>query len=206
MSMAFDIGEMLFREVLGFSSYPGSPFTGNLFQDIIMFFFIPTVFLIIFIYVTAGIIVAPENKKLNLLMGLSIYAFIVAGHYFEAVAIFASQFYFLFILLIGLIYFLGRHFRRPGGARMAYEGGGARMAYENSGGSHSGHNVLNPVDRARARKRLEEVNRLIRDLEGRLAHAQNTGSRDAEVWAQQLASLLQEKNALEHELEISPLK
>src|SRR3989338_9201240 len=139
--MPIDIGEMLFREILGMSAYPGSPFTGNIFQDIILFFFVPTVFLIIFVYVASGIIIAPENGKLRLLFGIAIYAFIIASRYFEGFAIFASQFYFIFVILIGIVYFLGRHFRRPGGGTMAYEGrrGGA-MAHEGTqhGGS-SGH-------------------------------------------------------------------
>lgn len=135
-----DIGEILFREILGMSSYPGSPFTGNIFQDLILFFFVPTVFLIIFVYVASAIVIAPENSKLRLLMGIAIYAFIIASRYFEGFAIFASQFYFIFVIFLGIIYFLGRHFRRPGGGRMAYEGGGhggGRMGYE--GGGHGGN-------------------------------------------------------------------
>ncbi len=203
-----DIGEILFREILGMSSYPGSPFTGNIFQDIILFFFVPTVFLIIFVYVTSAIIIAPENAKLRLLMGIAIYAFIIASRYFEGFAIFASQFYFLFIILIGIIYFFGRHFRRPGGGRMAYEGGGGRMKYE--GGHGGGHdvsrNVFNPLDRGRLHKRLKEVNDSITKLEAKLNKAQLSNTRDAEVWAQELATLFKEKSALEEELQISHLK
>ncbi|GEM_PF-2388727 len=170
--MVVDIGEMLFREILGMSAYPGSPFTGNIFQDIILFFFVPTVFLIIFVYVASGIIVAPENTKLRLLFGIAIYAFIIASRYFEGFAIFASQFYFIFVIVIGLVYFLGRHFRRPGGGgTMAYEGrrGGA-MPYSAQPAQHPHFESMSRRDLEQAEKRVrleqKSIDDQIRKLEG----------------------------------------
>ncbi len=203
--MVADIGEVMFREILGMSAYPGSPFTGEIFRDIILFFFVPTVFLIIFVYLASGLIIPPTVKKLRLLMALAIYSFIIASRYYEGFAIFASQFYFVFVIFIGILYFIGTHFRRAsGGGGMAYEGGG--MAYE--GGDHGGkgRNVFDFRERARINKRLREVNAAIADLEKRLNKAQSSGARDAPVWAERLSALLKEKADLEKELEISPIK
>jgi hypothetical protein len=134
--MVFDIAEMLFREILGMSTYPGSPFTGDIFRDIILFFFVPTVFLIIFVYMLSGLVIPPAVHKLRLLMAIAIYAFIIASRYFEGFAIFASQFYFVFVIFVGILYFISTHFRRAGrGGGMAYEGGGGGggMPYEGHG-------------------------------------------------------------------------
>ncbi len=168
--MPIDIGEMLFREILGMSAYPGSPFTGNIFQDIILFFFVPTVFLIIFVYVASAVVIAPENGKLRLLFGIAIYAFIIASRYFEGFAIFASQFYFIFVILIGLVYFLGRHFRRPGGGHMAYEGRGGAMAYSAQPAQHPHFESMSRRDLEQAEKRVkleqQSIDEQIKKLEG----------------------------------------
>jgi len=203
--MAIDIAATIFQDILGFTTYPGSPFTGNIFQDIILFFFVPTVFLIIFVYVASAIAVPPEQAKLKLLMSLALYAFILASRMFEAFAIFASQFYIPMLIIIGFFYFVTRHFRRGGQARggaMAYEGGG--HAYSDGEYRHgSGRNVMNPAERGRMQRRLREVNQSLAGLEKRLARAQGSNSRDAEVWARELSNLMQEKRNLEEELRIA---
>lgn len=110
-----DVGELLFRSILRMSQYPGSPFTGNIVNDLVMFFFIPTVFIIIVIYTLVQRITV--HPKLNLLMSVAFYLFIVFGGYYGMFALLAGP-YFLFLLIImGLLFFFLGHFglRRPQG-------------------------------------------------------------------------------------------
>jgi hypothetical protein len=105
-----DIGEVLFRDILKVSAYPGSPFTGNIINDIVLNFFIPTVLLILIVFVLLGRL-AVQQKGIRLLLGIAIYLFIVFSGYF-AVFIMLGQFYFLFLVFIlGIIYFIPTHFR-----------------------------------------------------------------------------------------------
>lgn len=112
-----DIGELLFRDILRMSQYPGAPFTGNIVNDLVMFFFIPTVFIILIIYTLAGRMT--DNAKIDLLLSVTFYLFIVFGGYFGMFALIAGPYFLFMLIFMGLFMFFLGHFglRRAGGAR-----------------------------------------------------------------------------------------
>ena len=125
-----DIGELLFRDFLKMTEYPGAPFTGNIVNDLVMFFFVPTAFAILIIHLVAAKIA--DKPKLILLMDITLYMFIIFGGYFKIFA-YIAQAYFLIVLMIwGLLAYLVSHvwIRRgtpPAGAAAAGGGGAHGM-------------------------------------------------------------------------------
>jgi hypothetical protein len=115
--MAVDIGTTIFAEILGMTQYPGSPFTGEIVRDLILFLFVPSVFIIMFIVVLLGRIVASEYGKMRLLVGMALYMFIVASGYYAAFALIAGPYFVFLIFILGALYFLPAHFglRKGGG-------------------------------------------------------------------------------------------
>lgn len=105
-----DIGDILFREILKVSAYPGAPFTGNIINDIVLYFFIPTVLLIMVVFVLLGRI-AVQQKGLRLLLGVAIYLFVVFSGYFSVFILLGTAYFFLLVFIIGIIYFIPSHFR-----------------------------------------------------------------------------------------------
>jgi len=110
-----DIGEILFRDILKMTEYPGAPFTGNIMNDVVMFFFIPTVFLIIVIYTLVGRLT--DTPKMNLLMSIAFYVFVIFGGYFRIFALLAGPYFIFLLVFLGLFMFFVGHFglRRAGG-------------------------------------------------------------------------------------------
>jgi len=138
-----DIGFILFVQIFGMTEYPGSPFSGNIVTDIVQFFFVPSVFIILFIYMTLGRLFAPENRKMRLLVGLAIYLFIVVtpGLY-RNFALLAGPYFLIFLIIIPAIYFIFSHFgvRRVAGAAPAGGGaGGGSMAVATAEGTSLGY-------------------------------------------------------------------
>ena len=121
-----DIGQTLFRDVLQMRDYPGGSFSGRtITENLIMFFLVPTVFIILVVYMMVGRILPGEYTKLRLLLGVTSYLFIVAGGYYGVFALLAGPYFIFLIFIMGLLYFLLGHFRGgegPGGTR--YGGGG----------------------------------------------------------------------------------
>ncbi len=126
-----DIGELLFKDILKMSQYPGAPFTGNIVNDLVMFFFIPTVFIILIIYTLAGRMT--DNAKIDLLLSVTFYIFIVFGGYFGMFALLAGPYFLFMLIFMGLFMFFLGHFglRRAGGGRAPSlpSGGGNRYAH-----------------------------------------------------------------------------
>jgi hypothetical protein len=116
--MAIDIGTTIFIDILGMSQYPGSPFSGQIINDLVMFFFIPTVFIIIFVYILTGRLLG--NAKLRLLLAIALYLFIVFGGYYSAFAYLAGPYFIFLIFILGALLFLSSHF----GIRRSSQGGG----------------------------------------------------------------------------------
>ena len=104
----FDIGTVLFREILQISQYPGAPFSGQILNDIVLFFFIPTVFLVMLVYFILGMLFTPEHRAMRLLVGLAIYMFILFGGFFSIFALLAGPLFIWLIFGLGLVYFLAR--------------------------------------------------------------------------------------------------
>ena len=129
--MAYDIGTSLFVELLGMTQYPGSPFTGNIFRDLIMFFIVPTIFIIMVLYIMSGRII--PNRNFRIMLGVGAYLFIIAGGYYSFFALLAGPYFIFLIFILGVLGYLGSHFRPHGG-----EGGGPYSRGEHSGGGYSG--------------------------------------------------------------------
>ncbi|MCX6815241.1 MAG: hypothetical protein NT120_00115 [Candidatus Aenigmarchaeota archaeon] len=122
--MVEDIGYLIFTQLLGMTQYPGSPFTGNLFKDLVMFFIVPTIFIIIIVFSMTGRIVV--NQRLRLMLGVGAYLFIIAGGYYPAFALLAGPYFVFLIFIMGLVYFIVGHVTggtgaRPGGYREAHK-------------------------------------------------------------------------------------
>src|SRR3989344_7987099 len=116
-----DVGEILFRDVLQLRDYPGGPFSGRtVTENLIMFFLVPTVFIILVVYMAVGRILPAPYGKLKLLLGVTTYLFIIAGGYYGAFALLAGPYFIFLIFIMGLLYFLLGHFGGGGGP-----GGGA---------------------------------------------------------------------------------
>ncbi len=121
--MAVDIGTLLFVEILGMTQYPGSPFSGQIINDLVMFLFIPTVFIIVVIYTLVGRLT--DSSKIKLLLSIAFYLFIVFGGYYSMFALLAGP-YFLFLLIVmGLVFFFFGHFGLRRGSETSGGGGGS---------------------------------------------------------------------------------
>lgn len=125
-----DIGYLIFVEILKITEYPGPPFTGDIIRDLVMFLLIPSVFIILFVYMLLGRMFLPQQSKLRLLLGVSIYLFIWAGGYFRTFALLAGPYFIFLIFVLGLIYFIPAHLgvRQEGGVGGGVAGGGSLLA------------------------------------------------------------------------------
>jgi hypothetical protein len=122
--MAIDIAYTLFVEILRMQDYPGGSFSGDPVKDIVMFFFIPTVFIILFIFMLLGTMF-PRGWPLRALTGIAIWLFIVFGGYYGTFAMLAGPYFFVLIFILGAIFFLRGHIgARVGGAVPGLGGGG----------------------------------------------------------------------------------
>lgn len=120
--MAVDIGFLIFSELLGMAEYPGMPFTGNIIKDLIMFLLIPTIFIILILYMMLGRLLHHEQKKLRALVAVGAYLFIIAGGYYRAFAYLAGPYFLFLIFIMGLLFFILEHF---GGGPKGGEGAAA---------------------------------------------------------------------------------
>jgi len=186
-----DVGTLLFREILRMNEYPGAPFTGDLMRDLITFFFVPTVFLIAVIFFGVGIVLPPAWRGMRLLFGLAAFLFIVVSGYYPIFAYIAGPYFFVLIVILGLVFFLFRHFRRP---RVLHEGGGAppgpaRMPAE----AVSERSVIEI--RKRLKEIAEELAEKRKELE-MLAHTPG-GDKAAGIVREEIRDLEKEKYELE---------
>jgi len=135
--MAEEIGYILFVQLLGMTQYPGSPFTGNIMRDLIMFFIVPSIFIILVVYMAVGRILI-DQPRLRIMLGLGMYLFIIAGGYYPAFALLAGPYFVFLIFIIGLLYFLLGHFgiRGRGGTYRPHRGGGTYRSEAGSGSDH----------------------------------------------------------------------
>lgn len=157
-----DFMEILFRDILRMTQYPGAPFTGDILQDLVNFFLFPTIFIILFIYVTLGVLFTKPQAKFRLLVGITLYLVIIVNGWYSAFAIF-GQFYIVLLILLGIFYFILAHF----GIRI---GGG--------GGKVPGTETEAPRTLKLMKSRREKIEEELEVLEAKLAAAKQKG--DAE--------------------------
>lgn len=162
--MVADIGETLFVQLLGMTQYPGQPFTGNIYRDIIMFLIVPTIFIIMVLYIMSGRII--PDKKFRIMLGVGAYLFIIAGGYYSFFALLAGPYFIFLIFILGVLGYLAGHFRR-GGAGGGYSGGGGYSA----GGDKKLRTLigvpktLSPSERHYLQGKLREIDERIRKTE-----------------------------------------
>jgi hypothetical protein len=170
-----DIGYTIFAELLGMSQYPGSPFTGNITKDLILFLFVPSVFIILFIYRILGSLFSNLQGRMRLLVGTALYLFIVASGYYAAFALIAGPYFIVLIFILGVIYFVFGHF----GVRRGHTMPGAALT--NEGAIHDlpekirtmlGVPELDPGERAILERQLGELEKrrdaiMRHDVQGR---------------------------------------
>jgi hypothetical protein len=137
-----DIGELVFRNILQVNDYPGSPFTGVVINDLVMFFFIPTVFIIVIIYTLVGRLT--DDKKIKLLMGIAFYLFIIFGGYFRIFMLLAGPYFLFLIIILGIVFFFLGHFGL--GRGHALGGGSGAGGHGLSGTSQSDEDLLHELD------------------------------------------------------------
>ena len=110
--MALDIGTIIFAELLGMN-YPGSVFSGQIINDLVMFLFIPTVFIIVVVYTLVGRL--SDNPRIKMLLGIAFFLFIVFGGYYPMFALLAGPYFLFLLILMGILVFFFSHFKRRGG-------------------------------------------------------------------------------------------
>jgi hypothetical protein len=155
MAIEADIGALLFRDILKIYQYPGSPFTGNIINDLISYFFIPMVFVIFFIYMLLGRITAGA-QWMRFLMGIAIFLFMIVNGWFAMFALMAGPYFVFLIVVLGALYFIPSHFRIGG------IGGGGRATIMPAG-------VMTEQDKTRREltERLARIRARIKNLETR---------------------------------------
>ncbi|MEM7819905.1 MAG: hypothetical protein QXD48_03695 [Candidatus Aenigmatarchaeota archaeon] len=180
---AEDIGYVIFVQLFGMAEYPSSPFTGNIIRDLIQFLFIPTVFILLLIYMILGRLFSltlGAQVKLRVLVGVAIYLFILTSGYYKIFAYLAGPYFIFLIFILGLFYFIFSHFGARG------EGGGH---YPES--RKPDESIL----------KIGEIDREIEDTMKELEIARKTGSKDeARYWAEKLDKLREERAELEKKL------
>lgn len=186
-----DIGELLFRDILKMTEYPGAPFTGNIINDIVMLFFIPTVFIILVITILVLRIGLP-SQRLAVLLGIAFYLFIVFGGYFRIFALLAGPYFLFMLIIIGIFAFLLGHFGigTRGGAPAA---GGGRMS-----GSAVG-TTLEGADTSLA-KQLVLKQIMMREQEAGLQRARQSNDPRTGEYESRVAQLRAEIKVLEGEV------
>ena len=138
-----DIGQLIFVQLLQMTDYPGSPFTGDIARDLIMFLLVPSVFIILVVYMMVGRVLPPGGiyNKLRILLGITTYLFIIAGGYYRVFALLAGPYFIFLIFVLGILFFFIEHFGRrgPNELRSSYGSGHSTVSstsiphYENMG-------------------------------------------------------------------------
>lgn len=186
--MATDIAYILFVEILKMTQYPGGGFTGNIINDLIMFFFIPMVFIILFIYILLGRIVYGVTW-LRALLGIAIFLFMVVNGMFATFAILSGQYFYLLIVILGGLYFIPSHFgARPAGMpREGLSGGGGEISAKDKA------TLLHQLD-----MKIEQLEKKIAAEERKIPSGGDR--RHLQPYHQELATLMTERARIEEGL------
>src|SRR3989338_2255042 len=195
-----DIGQLIFVQLLQMTDYPGSPFTGDIARDLIMFLLVPSVFIILVVYMMVGRVLPPGGiyNKLRILLGITTYLFIIAGGYYRVFALLAGPYFIFLVFILGILFFILEHFRRraPNELRSSYGSGHSAVSsasiphYENMGFIE-----LNKTKK-RIQARLADVTHEIRDAEAGKVEEDLTYLRKERV------SLQQELREVERQLNL----
>ena len=189
--MVEDIGTLIFSQLLGMTQYPGSPFTGNLFRDLIMFLIVPTIFIILVIYTLSGRIV-PAQVRLRVLLSIGVYLFIIAGGYYPVFALLAGPYFIFLIFILGILFYFMGHFtgHRP---RAAGPPGGP-------GGYPMGAGVHEMSEQGYIGERMSDLKHDLDEAKLNLKIARDKNSeKEAEFWAREVDKLSKQVRDLERQ-------
>jgi hypothetical protein len=186
-----DIGYMLFVQLLGMTEYPGAPFTANIVKDLILFLFVPMVFIIAVVYMLTMRVFPETYSKMRLLFGIAAFLVIVVSGYYKMFAYIAGVYFVFLIIIMGLLFFLLRHFR----------GGGGGMPL---GGSFKNSVDGMPDDVKKSRleleKELKKTENDIKEAKSKLNNAEGKGDHLATFYAQQVSMFEEKKETLRKRL------
>ncbi|MFH1421060.1 MAG: hypothetical protein ABIG30_03830 [Candidatus Aenigmatarchaeota archaeon] len=122
--MAFEITQLLFGDILR-CDWCLAHQTGNIMEDVVMLFLLPTIILILFVYVLLKDLKIIPNKMMRLLLGFAVYMFVIFGGYYNMFAELAKTYFVILIFVLGIMYFVVGHFiKGPATAEGAPGGGG----------------------------------------------------------------------------------
>ncbi len=189
-----DIGSLIFRDFLKMTEYPGSPFSGNIINDLVMFLFIPTVFIILVIVILVLRLGLP-SQRLAILMGIAFYAFIVFGGYYRIFALLAGPYFLFLIVIIGLFYFFLGHF---GIGRRGLPGRAA------GGGGMSGSAMATSLDDDTLASRLVKMEILVKELNAGLKEARKANDPRTADYERQVREKNAEIQILKGEIRLDP--
>lgn len=203
--MAFDdIGQIIFVQLLQMTEYPGSPFTGEIARDLIMFLLVPSVFIILLIYMIIGrlfgMTAVGAQQKLRLLVGITIYLFIIAGGYYRAFALLAGPYFLFLIFVLGLFYFIFSHFGVQAGGGGPYREGGAFRTGGGNDSSVAHYENMNYLQLMKAKKRIQTR---LEDVEKEI-HAAEAGKveEDLQYLRRERVNLKQELREVDRQLNL----
>ncbi|HLD49143.1 MAG TPA: hypothetical protein VJB11_02165 [archaeon] len=205
--MAFeDIGYTLFVEILGMTQYPGQPFTGEITRDLIMFLLVPSIFIILVLYMTVGRVVATAHIRIRILVGVGAYLFIIAGGYYPAFAYLAGPYFLFLIFILGILFFFVEHFTKsskaaaPAGGRypMAMEYSDAKSKLPKNVQSLLGMPTINPQERKSLQNELRLLDMQIESLDKKLSKMGEHGKGDVSL---KLSELEAERDIVKAALE-----
>lgn len=125
--MAFEIVQFLFGDLLR-CPWCIAQQSGNVMEDVVMMFLLPTIIIILFVFILLkDLKILRGSKMMELLIGIGVYLFIVFGGYFEIFAELTKSYFIFLIFLLGVMYFVLGHFMR-GGSSGGGGGGITRFA------------------------------------------------------------------------------
>lgn len=159
--------EILFKDILRFTQYPGAPFTGDPTYDLVSYFFVPMVFIIFFTYMLLGRIVTNKIAWLRMLLGAALFMYMIVNGWFAIFALLSGSYFIFLIVILGGFYFLPSHFsvRHSGGGGGG--GGSAPTGGYVTGDIQRGQETFNRMQRGehetdigRMRYLKEEIKRL----------------------------------------------
>ncbi len=194
-----DLGTIIFVDLLGMTQYPGQPFTGNIYRDLIMFLIVPTIFIITVLYIMTGRVL--PNARMRILIGVGGYMFILAGGYYSFFALLSGPYFVFLIFIVGVLGYLMRHFRTGGG----YSSGGGYSKGSGYSNKRLGHLIgvpnLNPTERKYLMDELKKLDHRIKQQEEILNNIhKHPGSGDAGRVAEILDRLRHERQEIEDKL------
>ncbi|MBI4895962.1 MAG: hypothetical protein HY832_00225 [Candidatus Aenigmarchaeota archaeon] len=105
-----DIGEFIFVTILKMTQYPSAPFSGEIVSDLVMFLFVPSIFIILIIYQILNRLFESGPRKFKFLFGVGFYLVIIFQGFYAVFAYFAGPYFIFLIFVYGLFFYLIEHF------------------------------------------------------------------------------------------------